>query len=587
MDSETESTVLIVDDDPQFARTLFDILTANGYQTEAVATSQAALDKAKRHVPTVAVIDLRLEDASGLDLVREIKAVSPDTECILLTGYASRDSAIQAVNVGAYGYLQKPYDVEQLLLTIRRAAEKGEAERALRESEEKYRLVVESASEGIVLVDLNGTIQEVNPKALELSGFERQELVGRNFAKLLPKLELHGPTVLRAFRDIVVGKINGPQEWRMINKRGERVTFIAHYSLVKKNGKAVGLSTILEDITKRKRAEAELQESETKYRVLVEQSLQGMLVAQGMPPRLVFANSAMADILGYTVAELLSLSPQDTPTLVHPDDQTLFLERYQERLNGHSPPSRYELRWQRKDGATHWLEVFASRIDYHGSPAVQAVFVDITHRKHAEEQLRHSYETLQAALEGTITALATAVEKRDPYTAGHQRRVAGLAVAIAREMGLQEEQVSGIHMAGLIHDIGKIYVPADILSKPSKLTDIELMMIHGHPQAGYDVLRTVQFPWPLAEIVLQHHERMDGSGYPQGLLAEDIRLEARILAVADVVEAMASHRPYRPAHSVDQALAEISRYGGVLYDTDVVDACLRLFRQKGYSLDEV
>jgi HD-GYP domain-containing protein (c-di-GMP phosphodiesterase class II) len=204
---------------------------------------------------------------------------------------------------------------------------------------------------------------------------------------------------------------------------------------------------------------------------------------------------------------------------------------------------------------------------------------------------------------------------RDPYTAGHQRRVAQLAPAIAQEMGFSEEQINGIYIAAIIHDVGKINVPVEILSKPSKLSEaefglirthpqvghdildvpaeilgepgglseLELNLIRTHPQVGHDVLKEIDFPWPVAQIVLQHHERMDGSGYPQGLSGEEILLEARILAVADVVEAMASHRPYRPAYGLDKALDEISQNAGVLYDPGVVDACLRLFTKKGFS----
>ncbi|KAF0117913.1 MAG: response regulator receiver [bacterium] len=176
------------------------------------------------------------------------------------------------------------------------------------------------------------------------------------------------------------------------------------------------------------------------------------------------------------------------------------------------------------------------------------------------------------------------VETRDPYTAGHQRRSADLARAIANEMGLSQEQVDGIRIAGLIHDLGKMYVPSEILSKPGRITDLEYSLIKTHPQAGYDILKNIGFPWPIAQIVLQHHERIDGSGYPFGLLGKDILIEAKVLAVGDVVEAIASHRPYRPSYGIDKAFEEISKNKGILYDSQIVDACLRLFNEKGYQL---
>jgi hypothetical protein len=211
---------------------------------------------------------------------------------------------------------------------------------------------------------------------------------------------------------------------------------------------------------------------------------------------------------------------------------------------------------------------------------------NLAERKRTERELQRSLEKLQVTLEGTVRALASAVEMRDPYTAGHQREVTRLACAIANEMGLPEAQIEGIRMAGLIHDIGKINVPAEILSKPGILTGLEFGLIKTHPQVGSDILNgTIEFPWPIAQIVLQHHERMDGSGYPQGLSGEEILLEARILGVADVVEAMASHRPYRPALSINKALEEISQNRDVLYDPEVVDACLKLFTEKGFKLE--
>ncbi|MBM4465408.1 MAG: PAS domain S-box protein [Chloroflexi bacterium] len=209
---------------------------------------------------------------------------------------------------------------------------------------------------------------------------------------------------------------------------------------------------------------------------------------------------------------------------------------------------------------------------------------ELAERKRAQEELRQSYVKLQAALEGTVNVLVSAVEMRDPYTAGHQRQVTQLACAIAKEMGLPQEQIEGLRMAGLIHDVGKIGVPAEVLSKPGPLTALQYGLIQAHPQVGHDILNgAIEFPWPVAQIVLQHHERMNGSGYPRGLSGQEIMLEARILAVADVVEAMASHRPYRPAHTLDKALEEISQNRGVLYDPEVVDVCLKLFTEKGFE----
>lgn len=210
--------------------------------------------------------------------------------------------------------------------------------------------------------------------------------------------------------------------------------------------------------------------------------------------------------------------------------------------------------------------------------------IEIENRKGVQHELEQSFENLKKVMHSTVKAIAMTVEKRDPYTSGHQHRVSALARAIAEEIGLSEDQTEGLYMAAAIHDIGKISLPAEILAKPVQLSSIELSLIQAHAQAGYDILKGVEFPWPIAEIVLQHHERMNGSGYPQGLSGDGILLEARIIGVSDVVETMASHRPYRPSIGMDKALEEIIQNKGTLYDAQVVDACLTVFNQKGFKL---
>jgi putative nucleotidyltransferase with HDIG domain len=202
---------------------------------------------------------------------------------------------------------------------------------------------------------------------------------------------------------------------------------------------------------------------------------------------------------------------------------------------------------------------------------------DIADRKNSMDQLRK-------ALGGTVQAIASVVDSTDPYTAGHQRRVADISRAIATEMGLSPDRIEGIRMAGIIHDIGKVSVPAEILSMPRKLTDLEFSLIKTHAQSGYEILKDIEFPWPIARMVLEHHERMNGSGYPNGLTGDKLLPESRILAVADVVEAMATYRPYRAALGLSAALEEIAKNRGILYDPEAVDACLRLFREKGFSI---
>lgn len=228
------------------------------------------------------------------------------------------------------------------------------------------------------------------------------------------------------------------------------------------------------------------------------------------------------------------------------------------------------------------VEVDVVSVDRGDSQYILGIARDITERKNAEGRVTDTLTKLKRSLDGIIQAMATVVEMRDPYTAGHQRRVADLAVGIGREMGLHEDRLEGLRVSGLLHDIGKIAVPAEILSKPGRLTNVEFDIIRGHPEAGHAILAQIDFPWPVAEVTLQHHEAMNGSGYPAGLRGDEILLESRILAVADVVEAMASHRPYRPALGIEVALAEVLHERGNRFDPDVADACVRLISDKGF-----
>ena len=229
------------------------------------------------------------------------------------------------------------------------------------------------------------------------------------------------------------------------------------------------------------------------------------------------------------------------------------------------------------------VEVNSRIIDSGGRKLIVSAVRDISEEKRTAEELRQTSLRLQRAIEGAINAVALTTEIRDPYTAGHQHRVAKLACSIGRELGLSNQQIEGVRVAGTLHDIGKIYVPAEILSRPGRLRQNEINLVKDHSQVGYDLLSTIEFPWPVAKIVLQHHERINGSGYPLGLSGDEILIEAQIMSVADVVEAMASHRPYRPALSIEEALLEISQQRGVLYSPEAVDACIKVFTQKGFT----
>jgi PAS domain S-box-containing protein len=268
---------------------------------------------------------------------------------------------------------------------------------------------------------------------------------------------------------------------------------------------------------------------------------------------------------------------------LHPEDRERVLTAVERKLKSEEPYC-LECRVKRKDGTyLYWLDRGSVMYDDAGKPRkwIGAV-TDITERKRAEKAAEESAGRLRHMMYGTAKAISSALEFRDPYTAGHEKRVAELSSAIAAEMGLPANQVEGVRITGYMHDLGKFAIPAEILFKPGRLSDQEFSIVKTHPQFGYDILKEIDFIWPVALATLQHHERLNGSGYPQGLKGDAILLEARILAVADVVETMVSKRSYRPPVSLAAALKEILANKGILYDADVADACLRVFKQRKF-----
>ena len=332
----------------------------------------------------------------------------------------------------------------------------------------------------------------------------------------------------------------------------------------------------------RQKADEALRESERRFRALIENS-QDVITLIDAGGKYLYDSPSITRVMGYAPEERVGHSISE---FIHPDERQAFMERFEAFVQQPGAVEPSHGRFRHKDGSWRWME--GIRASLLAEPSIGAIVVnyrDVTERKQAQEELQRTAENLRRTLGATIQAMAFTVETRDPYTAGHQRQVANLARAIATEMGLSEEQIEGIRMAAVIHDMGKITVPTDILNKPGRLNEHEFGIIKAHPEVAYNILKTIEFPWPIAQIIFQHHERMDGSGYPQGLSGEEIIVEARVLAVADVVEAMASFRPYRPALGIDKALEEISQDRGVLYDPEVVDACLKLFTEKGFKFE--
>ena len=466
-----------------------------------------------------------------------------------------------------------------IISVARDITERKRAEDALQGSEKYFKEITENSSDIIVITDKNGDIKYCSRSTERFTGYKPEELIGRNVIRII-----HPDDVKRAVGDFgkaILAKDSAiPNGFRIVHKDGSERYFEGLGKNLLDNPSVAGFIMNVHDTTERKQADEALRESERKYKSLID-NFQDIILTINLEGKITFASQSIKEKLGYESAETINMSILD---FVQEEDHQRVMENLQKGMKGEKITG-FQIQVITKSGKRLFFESSFSRVYKDGEVVgAQAIIKDITESKRAEEELKQSFERMRKALGATVQSISMIVEMKDPYTAGHQQRVSDLARAISTEMGLSADQRDFIRTASAIHDIGKISIPAEILSKSTKLTDMEFNLIKTHAQSGHDILKDIEFPWPVADVVLQHHERMDGSGYPQGLKGNDIFLEARIMAVADVVEAIASHRPYRPSLGIDCALDEISRNKGILYDADVVDACLKLFQEKGYTL---
>lgn len=458
----------------------------------------------------------------------------------------------------------------------RSEVEHKRTEAALKESESRLATIFKYDPTGIILVNSKTrTIHDVNQAAVEITGCPKEDLVGRICHSFFCPSEVgHCPA-------LDLGQEMDRSERVLIRADGKPLLILKTAVPIKINGEEYLLESFI-DIAERKQAVDALKVGEIKYRTLLE----------NLPQKIFLKDKNLVYIsCNENYARDLKIKPEEIAGKTDYDFYYKDLaEKYvadDKRTMDSGKIEEIEEKYI-QDGREMFVHTVKTPVkdEKNNIIGILGIFWDITDRKRAEEALKESFERLRKATDATVDAIVKAVEMRDPYTAGHQRRVANLAAAIATGMGLSSRQIDGIRMAGVIHDLGKISIPAEILSMPRRLSEMEFNLVKTHAVTGYDMLKDIDFGYPVAQIVLQHHEKLDGSGYPQGLKDGEILLEARILAVADVVEAMASHRPYRPALGIDKTLEEISRNKGTTYDTEAVEACLKLFKEKGFKLKE-
>jgi PAS domain S-box-containing protein len=462
---------------------------------------------------------------------------------------------------------------------LRDIRDRKKAEDDLKNSEAKFRSYIENAPYGVLITDGTGKFKDVNPAAEKITGYEREELIGMAVPDLLPEDERE-EGIDHFKRVLETG--SSTEDVPFQKKDGEKG--IWSVSAVK-----IGDDRFLgfvEDVTHRKMTEDRLRENEELIRAVMDNLPIGVAV-NSLDPAVEFNYMNDRFWKTYKTSREALSGPDAFWSAVYedPEFREIIRKRVLEDCRRGDPE---KMQWDdvpvRKGEEVFYISARNTHVP--DKPLVISAVWDVTEYKKTEDDLKDALGRLRRVTGSVIQVIVMAVESRDPYTAGHQRRVGDLARAIATEMGLSPHDVEGIRIAGVIHDLGKISVPSEILSKPRKLNDTEFAIVKEHPQKGYDILKDVDFDWPVAEMVLQHHERLDGSGYPGGLKNGEILLQARILAVADVVEAMASHRPYRPTLGLEAALEEITANRGALYEPEAVEACLRLFREKGYRMVE-
>jgi PAS domain S-box-containing protein/putative nucleotidyltransferase with HDIG domain len=571
---DTPINVLLIEDNPGDARLIQEMLAEGGKARFALECADCLLEGLGRLAANnieVVLLDLGLPDSQGFDTFVKAYAQAPRMPILVLSGLDDEELAIKTVQEGAQDYLVKGQINSDLLVrAIRYAIERKRAEETFR----SQALIFENINDGLVMTDVDGDIIKWNPAAERMFGYYKDEVFQKTLGMLTTK--------------IIKGKLyDGRWTGEMDFTRKDGTQGICETTVIPlrdEHGTISAVFGVSHDITERKEAEEALRKSEQQLRFITDH-VTDVVWSMDLAGDFTFITPSAERMIGYTAEEMLSLNLKH---IITPESYKLTIDSLGKSLNMvKREPVILEMEQICKDGSRKWCEVTAVlSVDQDNHPnGIIGVTRDVTTRKQAEEALQRSYHKLRETLITTVNALASTVEMRDPYTAGHQRRVTILACAIAEQMGLTEERFDGLRLAGLIHDIGKITVPIEILNKPGRISETEFNIIKTHPQAGYNLLKEIEFPWPVAQIVLQHHERLDGSGYPQGLKNGGIMQEAKILAVADVVEAMASHRPYRPSLGIDAALGELTKNRGILYDPEVVDVCQRLFVEQGFKLE--
>jgi len=564
-----QAEILIVEDSPVEAEMLRRILVRAGYRVTVTRNGEEGLQSLREHSCALVMSDINMPLMNGYELCHAIKFDEKlwGTPVILVTMLSEPKDIIRALDVGADGYITKPY-VEAILLGRISLLLAEPLHRKL--AEERRKIQVEYGGESYNVAAGGQLMANMLFSVYENSMFLNHELM-----RIQNQLHLLNDSLDEQVRQRTAELLAEKQNLVRVN-RALRTLSACNVALV------------------RAKTEEELFQTICRHIVEVGEHLFAEVSFPGEEPESIpnyvyhFGSSAISQSIAGSERDLENIRHNLTLTAQQARQTKVYngsVEHNLEKLAGLGVKSGLALPLINEDHLYGVLTVFSSNPEAFDAAEIKLMeelagdtaFGIVTLRTRAERD--RSAAELRRTLEQTITAIALTLEKRDAYSAGHQQRVAKLAAAIATEMGLAQQQVEGVHFGALLHNIGTVGVPAEIINRPSKLSDLQFALIKQHTQTGFEIVKDIPFPWPVAQMVLQHHERLDGSGYPQGLKGEQIILEARILAVADVLEAMVAYRPYRAAMEKDAALDALVQGRGVQFDPDVVDACLRVMRK--------
>ena len=602
-------SILIVEDERIIAEATKRRLEQFGYNVIKIcSTGIDAIETVKTNSVDLVLMDIILKgNMNGLEAGKEIHE-KYNIPIIFLTANSNEEFMKQAKVSEAYCFILKPYKKMDLKANIELALYRHEIQKKITSSEKQYRSLVESIREGIGILDDNYRFVYANQALANTLNLSNGHIINREFASFFPEKKHN---LIQNLFQIIKQNEAKTIELKYPFSNSENRILQIHFTPVWKEDRCEKIFVLCNDITnfndKHSRLEKQIEERATKieemnkkleakvaqqnvtqselerskkqYKYLFDNALVGLWQSDVKFQKFQKINLKMAKIFGYkTIQEFMTKSSQE---YVFSRNQ---YQHFYSKLKEFGHIEDFPIEYIMNNGKSRTIS-FSAKL-YPTKNFIEGIAVDITDLVRTERALSDSNEKLQKLLEDTVQGLISAVEIRDPYTAGHQRKVAALAKSIAAELGLEQQVIDGVNIAALVHDIGKIYIPIEILNRPRKLNKAEFDLIQLHPKIGFDLLQPIDFPWPIAKIVCQHHEKLDGSGYPNGIKGEDILLEARILTVADAMEAISSHRPYRASMGIKTALEEIDKKKAILYDPDIVNATIRLFENKNFTFPE-